>query len=65
VKEIISRTVNHDHSVVTSILEDKVDLYNHDCYKETVEYLKDTCTDLDLPNVSIKYIFVLRNVGNT
>ena len=64
VKEIISRTVNHDHSIVTSILEDKVDLYNHDCYKETVEYLKDTCADLDLHNFqySLRRLYTFVNL---
>lgn len=45
--------MDHDHRIVTGIMEDRVDLYNHDCYQQTVEYLRDTCHQLDLPNVSL------------
>lgn len=64
VKEIISKTVDHDHQTVTSIMEDTVDLYNHDCYIQTVEYLRDTCHDLDLPNFqySLRRLYAFVNL---
>lgn len=64
VKDIISKTVDHDHRIVTGIMEDRVDLYNHDCYQQTVEYLRDTCHQLDLPNFqySLRRLYAFVNL---